>query len=187
MENSPSCARPGKPDSSMAEKPQIDVSTPSRSVGQMRASVPPAPRRGVGLHEQVDRVVHGFADQRGAEAERDAVDFAEAERHRGDPGGRTREYGQQPEPEHSRRTERDQQQRRDERGGDQGEARRVALDRRPRLHGEQPGTGELERERRRVEVSLHGGEGPVAPRPARIPGRRCRSPVPACAAPAGLP
>ena len=39
MENSPNCASPGKPDSSMAPKPQMDVSNPNRNVGQMRASV----------------------------------------------------------------------------------------------------------------------------------------------------
>jgi hypothetical protein len=37
--NSPSCANPSKLDSSIAEKPQIEVSTPNRSVGQMRAIV----------------------------------------------------------------------------------------------------------------------------------------------------
>ena len=35
-EKSPSCASPGKPERSIALKPQIDVATPSRSVGQMR-------------------------------------------------------------------------------------------------------------------------------------------------------
>ena len=39
IEKSPSCARPGKPEKSIAPKPQIDVTTPSLNVGQMRLSV----------------------------------------------------------------------------------------------------------------------------------------------------
>jgi len=39
IENKPSCAKPVKVENSMALKPATDVSTPSRSVGQMRASV----------------------------------------------------------------------------------------------------------------------------------------------------
>ena len=37
--NKPNCANPSKLDSNIAEKPQIEVITPSRSVGQMRSSV----------------------------------------------------------------------------------------------------------------------------------------------------
>ncbi len=39
MGNSPSCASPLKPENSIALKPQTEVSTPSRSVGQIRFSV----------------------------------------------------------------------------------------------------------------------------------------------------
>jgi hypothetical protein len=39
MVNSPSCAKPSKLDSNIAENPQIEVRTPSRSVGQIRSNV----------------------------------------------------------------------------------------------------------------------------------------------------
>ena len=39
IENKPNCANPGKPEKSIALKPQIDVSTPRRNVGQMRSNV----------------------------------------------------------------------------------------------------------------------------------------------------
>ncbi len=88
MVNSPSCAKPSKLDSSIAEKPQIEVSTPSRSVGQMRARV--ALDRAVrgGLGKQIDRIVDRLADQRGAEAERYAVHCAEQQPDGGDAGER---------------------------------------------------------------------------------------------------
>ncbi len=35
IENMPSWARPGKPENSKAAKPQIEVSRPSRTVGQL--------------------------------------------------------------------------------------------------------------------------------------------------------
>jgi hypothetical protein len=38
MENNPSCASPVKPENSIALNPQMEVSTPSRIVGQIRSS-----------------------------------------------------------------------------------------------------------------------------------------------------
>ena len=84
--NSPSCAKPSKLDSSMAEKPQIEVSTPSRSVGQMRAIVAFDGAVRGGLREQVDGIVDSLADQGGAKAQGDAVHRAEHQADRGDSG-----------------------------------------------------------------------------------------------------
>jgi hypothetical protein len=37
MENTPSCASPGKPENTSAAKPHTEVSNPSRTVGQFRS------------------------------------------------------------------------------------------------------------------------------------------------------
>jgi hypothetical protein len=47
MENTPSCASPGKPENSSAAKPHTEVSTPSRKIGHSPAAAPEAPPRSV--------------------------------------------------------------------------------------------------------------------------------------------
>ena len=126
MENRPSCASPVKPENSIALKPQIEVSTPRRSVGQMRSNAAPRAAVGGGLREQVDRIVHAFADQRHAEGQRDAVHRAEAEADRRDAGQRAAGDRQQAEDQQPRRAVDRQQDRGDQRGGDERKARGFA-------------------------------------------------------------
>jgi hypothetical protein len=97
MEYTPSCARPDTPEKSSAANPAMEVSTPSRTVGQNPDTQSPSLRR-IALDEEVDRIVDRLADEGRAEAERDAVHHAESQRHGGHAAIAPESTGSMPRP-----------------------------------------------------------------------------------------
>ncbi len=143
IENTPSCARPGKPEKTSAAKPISEVKRPSRTVGQLsrrqRSAAPVAAAR---LDQVVDRVVDRLADQRRAEAERHAVHLAEAEADRGDAGdhaGRDRQHGDR---ERAQRREREPEQDDDDDRAEHRQPLDLGLDALARLDRELAGAGD---------------------------------------------
>ena len=109
----PSATGPGTSEKSSAAKPAMEVATPRRMVGQNRSIQEPSPGAppAIGLHEEVDRVVHGLADERHPEAQRDAVHDAVPQRHGGDADQRAGGHGREAQHQHDGRAEDRQQQR----------------------------------------------------------------------------
>ncbi|VWB83209.1 hypothetical protein BAR24066_03929 [Burkholderia arboris] len=106
------------------------------------------------LHEQVDRIVDGFTDQRRAETERQPVDRAERDADRRDPGRDTRQHRQQPERERARRTVQREQQRDDQHDARRRQALDVMPDRVSRVDREHAGARHRERGRGRIRHGL---------------------------------
>ncbi|MDR8822842.1 hypothetical protein FEQ05_06588 [Burkholderia pseudomultivorans] len=111
------------------------------------------------LHEQVDRVVDGLADQRRAEAEREPMHGAEHDTDRRDAGRDAGQHRQQAQRERARRAVKRQQQRDDQHDARTRQAFDVVPDRVARLDREHARARHRERAGGRVRQSLRrGGE-----------------------------
>ena len=132
IENTPSWARPGKPENTSAAKPITEVRRPRRIVGQLsrsqRCAGRPSCRRrrrraaGARLDQVVDGVVDGFADERRAEAEGHAVHLREAQAHRRDAGEHAGGDGQHGDGQGSQRGEGDDEEGDDQHRAEQGQS-----------------------------------------------------------------
>ena len=138
------------------------------------------------LGEKIDRIVDAFADQRRAEAQRDAVHRAEAEADRRDAGQRAARHRQEPQREHAQRAIQREQHGADECGGDARESATRRLDRgRACSPKKRRGRVKTRRAPRGVGVALtRRSRKPRGCSRSRVPARRCRSPPRASARPA---
>ena len=121
---------------------------PRRSVGQMRDKVSGWFGARSGLGQQVDSIVDSLADQRHAEAQGDAVHEAERHADSGNPGEHSARHRQERKHQNARGAIGEQQDGRNQCGGDQRQPRHVRLHARARPYGkhrragfDQPGLG----------------------------------------------